>query len=358
MKSQSDHIRYCFEELKAGRRVVRAVILKTWGSTPREVGADLVVDSAGGLHGTVGGGCGEAEVYELALQILQRSGELDWSVLHIDLTENPDDGGGKVCGGRFDVLLQLLVPELHLMLLERLLEALEAGPAVVLRSSLGAVEPGFWREGESCKSFPGELSVMPFDGQPDYRLESGSGQTLFQEPLGLVRTLVIVGAGHIARPLCKMAALADYRVVVLDDRPEYARVEFFPDAQQVLCGEYEEHLPTLCRAPLLSVVLVTRGHKHDQDCLRLVASLPLEYVGMIGSQRRVEAVFSELRAEGVSPDALARVRAPIGLEIGAQTPAEISISILAEMIQLVRTGSVGRKPLPRVRHIRSLSDSR
>lgn len=356
MKSQRELLRYCFDELKAGRRVVRAVILKTWGSTPREAGADLVVDCAGGLHGTVGGGCGEAEVYELALQLLEQAGRPDWSVLHVDLTENPDDGGGKVCGGRFDVLLQVLEPDHHLALMERLVQATETGSAVVLRSSLGTVEPGFWRQGESCMNFLGELSVDSIDGQVDCRLEPREEATLFLEPVGLVRTLVIVGAGHIARPLCEMATLAGYRVMVLDDRSEYARREFFPDAHRVLCGSYAEFLPSLCEAGLVSVVLVTRGHRHDQDCLRLVVDLPLEYVGMIGSQRRVEAVFSELRAEGVRADALARVRAPIGLEIGAQTPAEISISILAEMIQMVRTDNPERKSRPRVRHIRSLSD--
>ena len=105
MHRTEDRLRLAESEIVAGRSVVRAVIIKTWGSTPREVGADMLLDSRGGLHGTVGGGCGEAEVYELAQRMLHSHDSVKGYLCHVDLTENPDDGGDKVCGGRFDVLL-------------------------------------------------------------------------------------------------------------------------------------------------------------------------------------------------------------------------------------------------------------
>ena len=104
----------------------------------------------------------------------------------------------------------------------------------------------------------------------------------------------------------------------------------------MVAGAYEQELPRLAEPPSTSVVLVTRGHKHDQDCLRLMADRRLDYLGMIGSQRRIDAVLAELVEEGISADALRALHAPIGLEIGARTPAEIAVSILAQMIALRR----------------------
>ena len=312
----------------------------------------MVLTLDGGLLGTVGGGCGEAEVYELAQKMLSDE-TASGAVLHIDLTENPEDGGGKVCGGRFDVLLQRLTPELHTKMVRDVVQKLEAGQVCCWNTEFGDTTTGFWKDG-----------LTQIDFQPRSVVESlvstevGWLDSRFSEPLGLVRKLVIVGAGHIARPLCDIAATVGYQVVVIDDRAEYASCEFFPRATAVLHGEYEEMLLPQCAHPeLVSVVLVTRGHRHDQECLRLIAHLSLEYLGMIGSQRRIDAVFCELIEEGVMAEHLSRVSAPIGLEIGAQTPAEIAICILAEMIQKRRvTGDTSREPATRRRHLRSLSE--
>jgi len=347
---QQELFQACLTELLAGRDVVRAVILRTWGSTPREVGADMVIDSQGQLLGTVGGGCGEAEVYELARELLEDSTSPQGAILHVDLTENPDDGGGKVCGGRFDVLLHRLTAQAHLSLVTRVVESLRSGKTVVWRTDLGSSPTGFWKQGASRKELCPEVSLDSVSEDPDVLLISEQGQTVFAEPVGLSRRLVIVGAGHIARPLCAMAALAGYQVHILDDRAEYARAEFFPDADEVHCGDYEKALPPLVQGRLVSVVLVTRGHRHDQECLRLVADCDLEYLGMIGSKRRVKAVFQDLLVEGVPKQRLDRVCAPIGLDIGAQTPAEIAICILAEMIARRRLPAEGWPSLSRRPH--------
>lgn len=333
--------------------MVRAVIVRTWGSTPREAGADMVMDQAGGLHGTVGGGCGEAEVYEMAQELLDDPGATG-ALLHVDLTEDPEEGGGKVCGGRFDVLLHKLRPERDLVLVQQALDWAEQGRSGEWITDFGESEPGFWKQGllklEVCPRV--ELQAL---SNPEVRLSEESGSFRFVEPVGLARKLVIVGAGHIARPLCTMAAEAGYLVMVLDDRQEYARREFFPAAFRVESGPYQELLPALAQGALTSVVLVTRGHRHDQDCLRLIAENDLEYIGMIGSQRRVDAVFGELVEEGLSLQALRRVCAPIGLEIGAQTPAEIAVCILAQMIKLRRMGEQDKRTArDRKRNTRSL----
>ena len=315
----------------------------------------MVIDQAGELYGTVGGGCGEAEVYETALQMLADPDAPNGCILHVDLTENPDDGGGKVCGGRFDVLLHRFAPTELKDQVEIVVRSLQAGETSQWQTSLGLAQPGFWKSGQCSLQL--DLQARSVGGLSTQAcVQQKDANFFFEEPLGLARCLVIVGAGHIARPLCAMASLAGYRVSVLDDRAEYALPRFFPAASEVVHGEYEDELPKLTEGSLVSVVLVTRGHRHDQDCLRLLVGHDLEYVGMIGSQRRIDPVFADLVSEGASMEWLRAVCAPIGLDIGAQTPGEIAVCILAEMIARRRgDAACSRTVQSRERHIRSLS---
>lgn len=155
--------------------------------------------------------------------------------------------------------------------------------------------------------------------------------------------LIIVGAGHIAVPLASIAATCDFAVTVLDDRPQYAHAARFPTARQVIAGPFRPELAAL-RGPVgfdkhTYIVLVTRGHQHDVDCLLEVLDEPLAYIGMIGSQRRIRAVFELLEQEqGIAPEKFDRVYAPVGLAIGARTPAEIAVCIMAEIINVMRQG--------------------
>jgi xanthine dehydrogenase accessory factor len=153
--------------------------------------------------------------------------------------------------------------------------------------------------------------------------------------------LLIVGGGHIGRSLSRMGAEAGFSVTVLDDRPDYANRERFPEAEQVICADFE---PALAELPVdhnTYIVLVTRGHKQDELSMRCLVTRGAGYVGMIGSKRRTGAVLQHLLDDGFPKEALDRVRTPIGLDIGAETPEEIAVSILAEMI-MVRRGGTGR----------------
>ena len=162
---------------------------------------------------------------------------------------------------------------------------------------------------------------------------------LFVEVQRRPPTLIIVGAGHVAQPLARLGKLIDFEVVVIDDRPQYANPERFPQADRVLAAPFRT---TLRDWPIDSdtfIVLVTRGHSHDVECLLEVIDSPARYIGMIGSKRRVRAVFDLLEQEkGISREKFDRVYAPIGLDIGAESPAEIGVSILAEIIKIHRGG--------------------
>lgn len=154
--------------------------------------------------------------------------------------------------------------------------------------------------------------------------------------------LLIIGAGHIAAPLAEIGRICEFEVTVLDDRPQYANRQRFPSADRVIAGAFTDELQRLRRGqPTFDentyVVLVTRGHQYDVACLLEVLDDPVAYIGMIGSQRRIRAVYELLeREQGVVPEKLDRIHAPIGLNIGAQTPAEIAVCIMAEIISVQR----------------------
>jgi xanthine dehydrogenase accessory factor len=143
---------------------------------------------------------------------------------------------------------------------------------------------------------------------------------------------VIVGAGHIGLAVGERAAQADFEVWVVDDRHQYASAERFPTAAKLVVGPIDEVLPALEITPQTYALIVTRGHGHDQEALFHLAPTVAPYVGLIGSRRKIRLIFDSLRRMGISDEALARVTAPVGFEIGSQTVPEIAISIVAELI--------------------------
>jgi xanthine dehydrogenase accessory factor len=143
-------------------------------------------------------------------------------------------------------------------------------------------------------------------------------------------------------PLAQIASLCDFAVTVLDDRPSFASPDRFPTAQKVIAAPLAETVAELPLDQDSFVVLVTRGHSHDVECLLEVLDRPVAYIGMIGSRRRVRAVFELLATEmGIDRAKFARVHAPIGLDIAARTPGEIAVSIMAEIVSVLRGGSAG-----------------
>lgn len=166
----------------------------------------------------------------------------------------------------------------------------------------------------------------------------GDRVTFFLEPVSPEPEVLILGGGHVGQQVAALAAQVGYRITVVDDRPDFANKQLFPAADRVICAPFTTALQELKINPSTFVVIVTRGHRYDYECLRAVIQAPAAYIGMIGSRRRVQGVRERLLAEGVNQEALARVHAPIGLDIGAETPAEIAISILAEIIRVYRRG--------------------
>jgi xanthine dehydrogenase accessory factor len=213
----------------------------------------------------------------------------------------------------------------------------------------GCVEAEVWQAArEVIQNEKPQTLKFNLNNNPKYDTGLVCGGTLevFVEPVLPQSTLYIFGAGHVAWSLYKVARIAGFETVIIDDRETYANRERFPEARDVYADEYEQVMAQLTPSEASYIVIVTRGHRDDMRVLRWAAETPARYIGMIGSQRKVIAIYKELEKEGIAAEKLARVYAPVGIEIGSITPEEIAISIVAEMIA-IRRGS--DTPLPHMK---------
>lgn len=183
------------------------------------------------------------------------------------------------------------------------------------------------------------------NAQPEYNngLVCGGSLDIFVEAILATPTLYLFGGGHVSLSISKVAQVAGFETVVSDDREAFANKQRFPDALETHAGEWSAIFPRLKLNEFSYLVIATRGHKGDLECLRWAVSTPARYVGMIGSKRKLIEFYKTLEAEGVTVGQLERVHSPVGLDIGALTPEEIAISVVAEMIA-VRRGAVPSVP--------------
>lgn len=363
------------------KKLAVAAIVTTSGSTPQRTGAKLLVYEDGRMLGTVGGGCVEADVWAEAREALQEDAA---RLCQFTLRDNPDvppDEEGMVCGGDMEVFIEVwpqpFQPFLTAEKIAKLLgEAKQAGRSLALVSLLaqGATaarqtphlvidEQGKLLGGTLNDADLNELAarqaialladerteivVKRLDELPSPELDlnairqrAGDVRLLFElarPPL----ELLICGGGHVGQAVAKAGRLLDFNITVIDDRAEFAARDKFPDpAVQLRAQDFVEALRSINITPATHIVIVTRGHRHDEICLEEVIDKPARYIGMIGSRRRTTTIRERLKRAGIAPEFLRRVHAPIGLDIGALTPEEIALAILAEIV-LVRRGGSG-----------------
>jgi xanthine dehydrogenase accessory factor len=177
------------------------------------------------------------------------------------------------------------------------------------------------------------------DAAYDNGLICGGQLNIFVEPITPQPAAFIFGAGHVSKSLSKVATLAGFATVVVDDRETFANRERFPEAEQVVAGEYEAVFPTLEVNHSSYLIIVTRGHRDDMRVLKWALTTPARYIAMIGSKRKTLGVMKELMKEGIAREAFDRLHAPMGLDVGAITPEEIAVSVVAEMIAVRRNAS-------------------
>jgi xanthine dehydrogenase accessory factor len=336
-----DIFRKAASALEEGRPVALVTVIATTGSTPGKVGYKMLVfGEGGGIAGTVGGGLLEAKMIEEARSMLDRPrGRL----LRFNLGETPDDEKG-ICGGSVEFLIETF-DKTALPLFQELSGHISGNEGGVLVSILlpdGPPRKMRLRNVEhAAVQFPQEIVAAIKDvaasGGAGAKV-SADGIDVFIESLEVQPTVCLFGAGHVACHIARYARSVHFGVVVCDDRPEYANRERFPDTDEVIVEEFGRAFERMRIDGHSYIVIVTRGHQHDQIVLEQAVRTEARYIGMIGSRRKTLTLLQKLRDKGVPKERLDRVYSPIGVSIGAVTAEEIALSIVCELVKVRRWG--------------------
>ena len=323
---------------------VLATILSHSGSTPRSSGAKMLIRTDGRIAGTVGGGLLEARVINRAPEVFESRGTC---IEHFALDADTADSMDMICGGSLSVLLEFVAGDRNNRRLFASLKKMVTGRLAGL-----AVTP---IPDASERERPSEKILLGPDGPIAGHLRSASTdlftlyascrqlripsvvtheqRTFYVEPMTQRESLFLFGAGHVSQSVSRIAHTVGFRIVVVDDRPEFANRQRFNEADDILIPDNFEHSVQAMTIDRNSyVVIVTRGHLHDRSVLAQVLRTEAGYIGMIGSKRKRDAIYTALLNDGYAPSEFKRVHSPIGLDIGAETPEEIAVSIVSELV--------------------------
>lgn len=340
------------ENLRNGRTFAYCRLVETRGSTPQKAGAMMLVYPDGSQDGTLGGGCVEAEVKRRALAVVE-SGRAEVAKFQLDSDYGWDDG--LICGGRMQILIEPfrgdVQPEYFELLAERVTKGQGTTEAIVFdeeSSGLTVASAYLLNErGQSLAALRSESNGSDLPGVISQHLRDLSERPRAYAVQGvsflpiLPRCrLIVVGGGHVGKAVADMAVDLEFDVWVVDDRAEYVSAGRFPRVQQRIAGKIGDVLPELEITPDTYCLIITRGHNHDEEALYHLAERGARYVGMIGSRRKIKMIFDDLLNEGISQEALSRVYAPLGIDIGSQTVPEIAVSICAELISHRNRGGI------------------
>jgi xanthine dehydrogenase accessory factor len=321
------------ESLAEGRKGMLATVINRTGSAPRDVGARMFIDDNGRSDGTVGGGLLELQVQKAAIE---RKNEETAAVIHFQMNAKTVEEQGMLCGGNVDVLLEPVAAK-HGELYERLGEMERKGKKGIVVTSLTEsftktlVDDALEVTGDAMsESQAMQCLNLVTHGRP---VISDDGAYLV-EPVFNRAKLYIFGAGHVSQFIAKIAGMVDFAVTVIDDREEFANSLRFPEADEIIVDDFVKSFSSLSFSGNEFVVIVTRGHAHDANVLRETLSKDTRYVGMIGSKRKIKIIFDLMRQYGFSDEVIAKVYAPVGLAIKAETPQEIAVSIVGQLIEV------------------------
>lgn len=323
--------------LRQGQSVVMCAIVDSSGSAPRTSGARMLVFSDGAIQGSVGGGPVEAACQRQAAKLPVEKGA--YHLLKFDLSSSAAAEAGMVCGGAAQVLLQRVMPD-EIDFFRRLQGMLRARQHPVLVTIMAEnVAPilALWSRTDGWQGPPlpaplaEELGRKAAKSRQPFRLEA-EALRIHAEPVVSPGVVHLIGAGHVAKAVATAADFAGFEVVVMDDRADFANAERYPNVREIrVLSSFDGCVSDLDDDDY--VIIVTRGHVHDRDVLAQALRTRAGYIGMIGSKNKRDAVYRALRESGFTDADLNRVFCPIGLSIGADTPEEIAISIVAELIQ-------------------------
>lgn len=317
--------------LDQGEAVVLATLVSASGSVPRKSGTRMALVQ-GGFIGTIGGGGLEAKVERRMSEIKVSEG---FAIEKFRLTKAEAENAGMICGGECEVLIEFLAAtQDNYNLFSELTAGLQAGNGewIVCRLAAGkAPVRSLWRD----RPLGMPLSVQQTAGgkrRPALFVECS--EQWFLDPVFPCGKVVFAGGGHVALATARLAHQTGFDVAVVDDRDDFANMKRFPFAlQTVVSTDFSQCFKDISIRPEDYVCVMTRGHAHDADALACALRTPARFVGMIGSSRKRAAIYERMLGQGFSQGQLDAVHCPIGLEIGADSPEEIAVSIMAQIIE-------------------------
>lgn len=335
------------DQLENGHQVVLVSIINMEGSTPRESGSKMVIGYDGKPYGTVGGSLLEAKAISEARNCLVSQRPL---LLDFDLTGQSTSADGMICGGKARLLLDYIPPSVsNAAVFHQVYANIVEGKHFYFLTCFNQINGNIRVDGHALFMSDGTVHGDSKLGGDDIStvkdelhnisstavLDLGT-RSLVIDPVSRVKTLYCFGAGHVAVPTAHIAAMVGFRVVVLDDRDEFANSQRFPDASSVMViDDFSLALDKIVIDEDSFIVIVTRGHKYDRIVLEQVIRTKAGYIGMISSRSKRNAIYNTLIDEGIATASeLEKVHSPIGLPIGGQNPEEIAVSIVAELISV------------------------
>lgn len=328
------------EARRDGRDAVLCSLVETRGSTPQKPGACMLVFPDGRQTGTLGGGCTEAEVRREALKMFDAP---EPRVFSYTLDDDYGWDDGLICGGRMTFVVQPIPagrPSTYFEALEDVVESGRGAAEAVVFDPDKAQEPvgarrlydaaGRLLAAHLCDGDRAVVAAHLKDvgSRPKPYCRDGVAYI----PIHPRRRLLIVGAGHVGQAVADLAAKVDFDVWVLDDRETFANRERFPDAQRIWVSPIAAALQSYQPDGDAYCLVMTRGHSNDQEALFHLAGKPAGYLGLIGSRRKIRLILESLEQAGVPREALEKVYAPLGFDIGSQTVPEIAVSIVAHLV--------------------------
>jgi len=331
--------------LMAGENIALITVISTTGSTPGKVGYKMLVwGKSGETLGTIGGGLVEAEVIEKAGNMLPGP---ENQIIKIDFAGTEDNERG-ICGGSIEFLIETF-DEKSLPLFEELSTAVDKGNKGVLASVISPGKPPnkiFLQNAEKLNSIP-NIDLTPeimesikklISQEQSARKTLEDGVEAFIEPICERPMVFIFGGGHLACHISQYTKSLNFRITVCDDRPEFANKERFPDADNIIVESFGIVFDKIKINKNSYIVIVTKGHKHDEIVLEKAVKTDAKYIGMIGSKRKTLTILKKLKERGIPEETLKKVYSPIGISIGAVTPQEIALSIVCELVKIRRLG--------------------
>jgi len=334
-----------FQSLVRGNELVLATVIGDTGSTPRTSGSDMVVYSDGTISGTIGGGIVEGDVIQSALKLFGSKGAII-SSYNLNRTGKADDMD-LVCGGQMKILIEYLAAHEENVEMFRLMceEMKMSRPffwvgKVVENGGQQKVERAVQTSDNKWSgSLSKEIGLQTILGGINIQSDKTAlfktdKQQYVVAPIMPPDTVYLMGAGHVSKEIALLAKQVGFRTLVFDDREEFANRARFPDADGVfVCKGFDSVFEEYSVSPGSYIIIVTRGHHFDKEVLAQALRTDAGYIGMIGSRRKKDSVYQALLNEGFSQSDLDQVHCPIGLSIDAETPAEIGVSVIAQLIQ-------------------------